>query len=56
MLIETKRWLDDKRACWAISLIAWALRVLTPDIHRRQIHNWAHNYTANYLYLDDWGV
>lgn len=44
------RWMAERRACWAISLIAWSLRTLTPDGYKREIANWAHNFTADRLY------
>jgi hypothetical protein len=33
--------MDTRRSCWAITVVAWALRSLCPDAHRRDIASWA---------------
>jgi hypothetical protein len=39
--------MDERRACWTISLVAWALRKLCPVKYQEQISEWAELYARD---------
>lgn len=41
LIIKFWEWSDDKRAGWAISIVAFCLSKLTPPQFREQIAEWA---------------
>lgn len=48
MKIKFTAWINVRRACWTISLIDWALRVLCPGEHLAQIASWCERFAGDY--------